>query len=70
MVDLKVYYHSSEHMDEVPDESIHLVITSPPYNVAKNYGEEEHVDEIISDFIDIVSDDSNVKNGEDISYIQ
>ena len=23
MVDLKVYYHSSEHMDEVPDESIH-----------------------------------------------
>ncbi len=35
-----------------------------------SYGEEEHVDEIISDFIDIVSDDSNVKNGEDISYIQ
>ena len=27
-----------EHMDEVPDESISLVITSPPYFSAKDYG--------------------------------
>jgi len=28
---------SSEQMDELPDSSIHLVITSPPYNVGKTY---------------------------------
>jgi DNA modification methylase len=28
---------SSERMDELPDESVHLMITSPPYNVSKEY---------------------------------
>ncbi|GIX42201.1 MAG: methyltransferase [Leptospiraceae bacterium] len=28
---------SSENMKEIPDESIHLIITSPPYNVGKDY---------------------------------
>jgi len=28
---------SSEYMDELPDNSIHLMITSPPYNVGKEY---------------------------------
>jgi site-specific DNA-methyltransferase (adenine-specific) len=28
---------SSEKMDEIPDNSIHLMITSPPYNVLKAY---------------------------------
>ena len=28
---------SSEAMSELPDESIHLMITSPPYNVSKDY---------------------------------
>lgn len=31
---------SSEHMDELPDNSIHLMITSPPYNVGKEYDED------------------------------
>ena len=33
----KLYVKSSENMDEIPDNSIHLMITSPPYNVGKEY---------------------------------
>ncbi|WP_407380159.1 DNA-methyltransferase [Methanobrevibacter sp.] len=33
----KLYAKSSENMDEIPDNSIHLMITSPPYNVGKEY---------------------------------
>ncbi len=29
--------HSSENMCEIPDTSVHLVVTSPPYNVGKEY---------------------------------
>jgi len=34
----KVYYTSSEDMSMVPDESVHLVVTSPPYNADWAYG--------------------------------
>ncbi|HVO75073.1 MAG TPA: site-specific DNA-methyltransferase [Ignavibacteriaceae bacterium] len=33
----KHFCHSSERMNELPDNSIHLMITSPPYNVTKEY---------------------------------
>jgi site-specific DNA-methyltransferase (adenine-specific) len=33
----KVLCKSSEKMDELPDNSIHLMVTSPPYNVGKDY---------------------------------
>lgn len=33
----KHFCHSSEDMFELPDNSIHLMITSPPYNVTKEY---------------------------------
>lgn len=33
----KIYCKSSEQMNELPDNSIHLMITSPPYNVTKEY---------------------------------
>ncbi len=33
----KIYCKSSEVMDEIPDYSVHLMITSPPYNVKKEY---------------------------------
>jgi site-specific DNA-methyltransferase (adenine-specific) len=33
----QVYYKSSEHMAEVPDGSVQLIVTSPPYNVGKEY---------------------------------
>jgi site-specific DNA-methyltransferase (adenine-specific) len=36
----QVYCKSSEVMDEIPDASIHLMVTSPPYNVKKEYDQD------------------------------
>lgn len=33
----KIFCKSSEAMNELPDSSVHLMITSPPYNVGKDY---------------------------------
>ena len=33
----KIYCKSSETMNEIPDYSLHLMVTSPPYNVTKEY---------------------------------
>ena len=33
----KVFCKSSEAMTELPDNSVHLMVTSPPYNVGKEY---------------------------------
>jgi DNA modification methylase len=33
----KIFCKSSEKMDELPDNSVHLMVTSPPYNVGKEY---------------------------------
>ncbi|MSN96693.1 site-specific DNA-methyltransferase [Campylobacter sp. FMV-PI01] len=35
----QIFAHSCENMHELPDSSVHLVITSPPYNVSKDYDE-------------------------------
>lgn len=36
----KILQKSAESMDELPDSSIHLMVTSPPYNVGKEYDED------------------------------
>lgn len=36
----QLYAHSSTSMTEVPDNSIHLMVTSPPYNVGKEYDDD------------------------------
>lgn len=36
----RVFCKSSERMDEIPDHSVHLMVTSPPYNVTKEYDED------------------------------
>jgi site-specific DNA-methyltransferase (adenine-specific) len=36
----KVFCKSSESMDELPDRCIHLMVTSPPYNVGKLYDQD------------------------------
>ncbi len=41
----KIYTHSSEHMHELPDSSVHLMVTSPPYNVGKEYDDDLTADE-------------------------
>lgn len=35
-----IFHHSSEEMKELPDNSVHLMVTSPPYNVGKEYDED------------------------------
>lgn len=35
----KVFCKTSENMKELPDNSVHLMVTSPPYNVGKEYDE-------------------------------
>lgn len=35
----RVFAKSSEKMEELPDNSVHLMVTSPPYNVGKEYDE-------------------------------
>ncbi|MBI5574726.1 MAG: site-specific DNA-methyltransferase [Elusimicrobia bacterium] len=35
----KIIFGSSEKMEDIPDNSIHLMVTSPPYNVSKEYDE-------------------------------
>ena len=36
----KIFCKSSEKMEELPDNSIHLMVTSPPYNVGKEYDQD------------------------------
>lgn len=36
----KIYCKSSEKMNELPDNSVHLMVTSPPYNVKKEYDDD------------------------------
>ena len=36
----QIFNHSSEQMYELPDDSVHLMITSPPYNVGKDYDDD------------------------------
>ncbi|MBU2535766.1 MAG: site-specific DNA-methyltransferase [Chloroflexi bacterium] len=35
----RIFCKSSEEMNEIPDYSVHLMVTSPPYNVTKEYDE-------------------------------
>lgn len=35
-----IFCKSSEKMEELPDTSVHLMVTSPPYNVGKEYDED------------------------------
>jgi site-specific DNA-methyltransferase (adenine-specific) len=36
----KILLGTSENMREIPDNSLHLMVTSPPYNVSKEYDED------------------------------
>ena len=43
----RIFCKSSETMSELPDNSVHLMITSPPYNVAKEYDEDLSLEEYL-----------------------
>jgi DNA modification methylase len=49
----RIFNSSSEHMTELPDQSIHLMVTSPPYNVGKDYDQDLSLDEYLS-FLGVV----------------
>ena len=38
---------NSEHMKEIPDNSLHLMVTSPPYNVSKEYDDDLSLQEYL-----------------------
>lgn len=42
-----IFNHSSEAMGELPDCSVHLMVTSPPYNVGKEYDEDLSLEEYL-----------------------
>lgn len=43
----KIFQKSSEKMEELPDCSVHLMVTSPPYNVGKEYDKDLTLDEYL-----------------------
>jgi len=44
----RILCQSSEDMHQLPDESIHLLVTSPPYNVSKEYDEDLSLKEYLA----------------------
>jgi len=48
----KVLCQDSRKMDNIPDSSVHLMVTSPPYNVGKEYD----VDLNLDDYLDMLKD--------------
>jgi site-specific DNA-methyltransferase (adenine-specific) len=44
----RLYSKSSEEMDELPDNSVHLVVTSPPYNANKSYDQDLNLDDYLA----------------------
>jgi len=44
----KVFIQSSESMDQLPNDCVALMVTSPPYNVGKDYDEDLDLDEYLN----------------------
>jgi modification methylase len=42
-----LYCKSSEAMDELPDNSVHLMVCSPPYNASKEYDQDLNLEEYL-----------------------
>jgi modification methylase len=49
----QIFCKSSEAMVELPDNSVHLMVTSPPYNVGKEYDQDATLEEYL-EFLDRV----------------
>ena len=43
----QIFCKSSEDMAELPDNSVHLMVTSPPYNVGKEYDQDATLEEYL-----------------------
>lgn len=56
--DAKIYIGDSRNMKEVPDESVNLIITSPPYGALKDYENDAQIglNQSYSDYINNLND--------------
>lgn len=52
----KILCQNSRKMDNIPDCSVHLMVTSPPYNVGKEYDRDLSLDEYLNMLIDVFSE--------------
>ena len=43
----QLFHQSSERMDQIPDNCVGLMVTSPPYNVGKEYDEDLDIDDYL-----------------------
>ncbi|MEK9716299.1 MAG: site-specific DNA-methyltransferase [Candidatus Heimdallarchaeota archaeon] len=50
----KVHNKDSKNIDFIPDDSIHLIITSPPYNNSKEYDEDLSLEEYLKLIYDVM----------------
>ena len=56
----KIFPKSSEIMKELPDESVHLMVTSPPYNVGKDYDKDLSLEEYLKLLKDVLKETRRV----------
>ena len=52
----RIFCKSSEHMDNLPDRSVHLMVTSPPYNVGKDYDDDLSMEEYLGLLENVMSE--------------
>jgi len=52
----RIFCKSSERMDELPDRSVHLMVTSPPYNVRKRYDDDLTLNEYLKQLRGVFKD--------------
>ena len=52
----RIFLKSSEDMHDLPDRAVHLMVTSPPYNVGKDYDGELTMDEYLDLLRKVVSE--------------
>ncbi|NWF96955.1 MAG: site-specific DNA-methyltransferase [Candidatus Thorarchaeota archaeon] len=56
----KIICQDSRRMSNIPDSSVHLMVTSPPYNVGKEYDEDLNLDDYIGMLRDVFSETHRV----------
>ena len=52
----KIFPHDSREMSELPDNSVNLMVTSPPYNVTKQYDDDLSLSEYLALLEDILTE--------------
>jgi len=53
--DPSIHFSSSENMDELDDESVHLIVTSPPYNTDWEYGSHDDDMDYATEYIPMLA---------------